>query len=216
MKSIYSIFNIPFLSLFLLFSFITNPTTPPATTITGFTPAESKQQLELEKRFDTFLSADRIGNRIKRMSAEPNNLGSPYQHKNALYIDSLFTAWGFDSKIVEYKVLLPTPKERVLELVSPTRFKAKLSEPTLAEDATSSIREGSLPPYVAYSGEGDVTAELVYVNQGVPADYEELEKRGISVKGKIVIARSVVLGEVLNRNLPTNMEQSAVSFIPIL
>ncbi|MFA5669299.1 MAG: M28 family metallopeptidase [Balneolaceae bacterium] len=189
MKSIYSIFNIPFLSLFLLFSFITNPTTPPATTITGFTPAESRQQLELEKRFDTFLSADRIGNRIKRMSAEPNNLGSPYQHKNALYIDSLFTAWGFDSQIVEYKVLLPTPKERVLEMVSPTRFKAKLSEPTLAEDATSSIREGSLPPYVAYSGEGDVTAELVYVNQGVPADYEELEKRGISVKGKIVIAR---------------------------
>lgn len=189
MKSIYSILNFPFLFLFFVFTFFTNPTTPPDTTITGFTPAESKEQFELEKRFDTFLSADRIEKRLKRMSAEPNHLGSPYQHKNALYLDSLFTAWGFDSRIEEFKVLFPTPKERVLEMVSPTRFKASLLEPALAEDATSSILEGSLPPYNIYSGEGDVTAELVYVNQGVPADYEELAKRGISVKGKIVIAR---------------------------
>jgi len=55
--------------------------------------------------------------------------------------------------------------------------------------ATSTIRENRLPSYNAYSADGDVTAELVYVNQGIPRDYEELERMGIDVAGKIVIAR---------------------------
>lgn len=123
------------------------------------------------------------------MSSQPNHLGSPKAYKNAIYLDSLFTSWGFDSRIEEFQVLLPTPKERILEMVEPGTFKASLSEPTLEEDATSGIREGTLPPYNAFSADGDVTAELVYVNRGVPDDYKELEKRGISVEGKIVIAR---------------------------
>ncbi len=181
-----SFFNISVLSL-LFFIFI--PTSPPDNIITGFTSAESKRQFELEEKFDSFLSADRISQRIKRMSSEPNHLGSPHQYRNALYLDSLFRSWGFDTRIEEFKVLFPTPKERLLEMVSPTNFKASLTEPAIVEDATSSIRKGSLPPYNVYCSDGDVTAELIYVNQGIPDDYKELEKRGISVKGKIVIAR---------------------------
>lgn len=177
------------ISIFLILLLTGFPNTSSDPIITGFTPVESQRQLELEKEFDTYISAERIEQRVKRMSSQPNHLGSPHQYKNALYLDSLFTTWGFDSRIEEFKVLFPTPKERLLEMVSPTPFKARLSEPAFPEDATSSIREGTLPPYNAYSSDGDVTAELVYVNQGIPRDYKELEKRGISVEGKIVIAR---------------------------
>ena len=185
MRQFYSFFSLPIVSIFLL---IAVPS-PPNGILTGFTQEGSRVQLELEKKFDTYLSADRIGKRIELMSSQPNHLGSPMAYKNAVYLDSLLDLWGFESTIEEFKVLLPTPVERLLEMVEPTTFNARLSEPKLEEDATSGIREGSLPPYNAYSADGDVTAELVYVNRGVPDDYEELEKRGISVEGKIVIAR---------------------------
>lgn len=102
---------------------------------------------------------------------------------------ALFRSWGYDTKIEQYDVLFPTPKVRLLELVGPTKFTARLSEPALGEDATSGQTDEQLPTYNAYSADGDVTGDLVYVNYGVPADYEELERRGIDVKGKIVIAR---------------------------
>lgn len=165
------------------------PHRPNSDVLTGFTPVNSASQLELEQEFDNHLSADRIGDRIKRMSSQPNHLGSPQAYKNAVYLDSLLNSWGFDSSIEEYKVLLPTPTERILEMVEPGQFRASLIEPALQEDATSAIRSGSLPPYNAYSADGDVVGELVYVNRGIPDDYKELEKRGISVEGKIVIAR---------------------------
>src|SRR5581483_7028833 len=88
-----------------------------------------------------------------------------------------------------FDVLFPTPAERVVELVAPTRFTAKLQEPTVPADPTSRQHAEQLPTYNAYSADGDVTAPLVYVNYGVPADYEELERHGVSVKGAIVIAR---------------------------
>ena len=74
-------------------------------------------------------------------------------------------------------------------LVEPTKFTAKLQEPALAIDPTSNQQAEQLPTYNAYSGDGDVTAPLVYVNYGIPDDYEKLERLGISVKGAIVIAR---------------------------
>src|SRR5690606_35076506 len=116
----------------------------------GFTPQQSKEQLQLEELFDTHLSSDRIRDRIKWMSDQPNHLGSPKQYENARYLDSLFRSWGFESEIEEFQVLLPTPAERVLELVEPVSFQANLSEPPFEADQTSSIREGSLPPYNAF------------------------------------------------------------------
>ena len=100
-----------------------------------------------------------------------------------------FESWGFEVRLDEYQVLYPTPRIRELELIEPTSYTAQLREPTLAEDETSGIEEDRLPTFNAYSADGDVTGELVYVNYGIPSDYEELERRGISVEGKIVIAR---------------------------
>src|SRR5207248_8948395 len=119
----------------------------------------------------------------------PHHLGSAYDKENAEFIASLFKSWGYDTNIEEFSVLFPNPKRRVVELIAPERFVAKLVEPPVPGDATSGQQTEQLPTYNAYSIDGDVTAPLVYVNYGVPADYERLERMGISVKGAIVIAR---------------------------
>lgn len=155
----------------------------------GFTPASSTSQRALEARFDGLLNRQNLEDWMKRLSARPHHVGSPYGKENAEFMAGLFRSWGYDTKIEQYDVLFPTPKVRLLELVAPTKFTARLSEPALPEDATSGQADEQLPTYNAYSADGDVTGDLVYVNYGVPADYEELERRGVDVKGKIVIAR---------------------------
>lgn len=155
----------------------------------GFSAANAQAQTALEARFDANLKADNLRDWMKRLSARPHHLGSPYNKENADFIAAQFRSWGYETKLEEFHVLFPTPKTRVVEMTAPEKFKLKLQEPGLKEDATSGQTTEQLPSYNAYSIDGDVTAPLVYVNYGVPADYEELDRRGISVKGKIVLAR---------------------------
>jgi N-acetylated-alpha-linked acidic dipeptidase len=155
----------------------------------GFSDERARAQRALEQRFDAALRADELREWMRRLSARPHHVGSPYGKENADFLASLFRAWGYDTRIEEFRVLLPTPRTRLLEMVEPSRFTASLSEPALREDATSGQAAEQLPVYNAYSIDGDVTAPLVYVNYGVPKDYEELERRGLDVKGKVVIAR---------------------------
>ncbi len=157
------------------------------TSVMGF--SDPSAELALEKKFDQQLKAENLDQWLKRMSSRPHHVGSPFDKDNAEYMAAMFKSWGYEAEVVSYDVLFPTPKVRLLEMTSPTRFRAKLEEPALKEDATSGQKNEQLPVYNAYSADGDVTAELVYVNYGVPADYEELEKAGIDVKGKIVIAK---------------------------
>jgi N-acetylated-alpha-linked acidic dipeptidase len=164
-------------------------TQPAAPALVGFTSARAATQQQLEQKFDAALQAENLGRWLKELAARPHHVGSPYGKTNAERMAKLFTSWGYDTAIEEYQVLLPTPTTRIVELVAPTKFTASLSEPPLKEDSTSGQTAEQLPVYNAYSIDGDVTGELVYVNQGVPADYEELERRGIEVKGKVVIAR---------------------------
>jgi N-acetylated-alpha-linked acidic dipeptidase len=158
-------------------------------TISGFTPESSKTQRAAEEKFDSYLKHTNLDQWMKRLAAQPHHLGSAYGKENAEYMRALFESWGYEAKIETYKVLFPTPKVRIVELISPGKFKAKLSEPALKEDATSNQLKDQLPTYNAWSADGDVTAELVFVNYGVPDDYEQLERMGIDVKGKIVIAK---------------------------
>ncbi len=157
--------------------------------IRGFTTASAKIQREWEAKFRAIPDPARMREAMRRLSARPHHLGSPYGKENAEWLSAQFASYGFDSRIERFDVLLPTPRVRLVELVSPTRFTAKLEEPMVKEDPSTSQRSEQLPTYNAYSADGDVTAPLVYVNYGVPADYEQLERRGISVKGAIVIAR---------------------------
>ncbi|HEX4494465.1 MAG TPA: M28 family metallopeptidase, partial [Thermoanaerobaculia bacterium] len=126
---------------------------------------------------------------MQRITSHPHHVGSPWDKSNAEFMAGLFRSWGYQTEIEQFKVLFPTPKTRLLEMEAPTHFKASLAEPPVAGDSTSTQTAEQLPLYNAYSIDGDVTGELVYVNYGVPKDYEELQRRGIDVKGKIVIAR---------------------------
>ena len=155
----------------------------------GFSPADAQAQRALEAKFDAGLSAGEIGARLKRMSAEANEVGSPHDKANAEFTLAQYLSWGWDAHIETFSVLYPTPKTELLELTGPTPFKATLTEPPIPGDATSARTENVLPAYVAYGGEGDVTAPLVYVNYGMPTDYADLQRLGLDVKGKIVIAR---------------------------
>ena len=155
----------------------------------GFTAQSSSPEHEWEKKFQDGIVRDNVRENVRRMSARPHHVGSPYDKDNAEWILSKFKEWGFDAHIETFQVLFPTPKERVVELVQPTQFKAKLQEPAIPGDPTSNQSAEQLPTYNAYSIDGDVTAPLVYVNYGSREDYEQLDRLGISVKGAIVIAR---------------------------
>lgn len=158
-------------------------------TLIGFTAEGSRAQRELETRFDALLSVENLPTWLKQLTRHPTHVGSPGAKTNAEWMAEQFRAWGFETRIDEYHVLFPTPKERLVELVAPRRVRMRLEEPALREDATSGVTRDRLPTYNAYSADGDVEGEVVYVNYGVPADYEELERRGVDVRGKIVLAR---------------------------
>ncbi len=157
----------------------------------GFDAAGAATQRQLEQQFDAHLDADNLRAWMRRLAAEPHHVGSPHGKANAEFMAELFRSWGYDTRIEEFQVLFPTPKMRQVELVAPGSFTATLAEVPLGEGSGQAPAggNGALPPYNAYSIDGDVTAELVYVNYGVPDDYEELERRGIDVDGKIAIAR---------------------------
>ncbi|MEC8884015.1 MAG: M28 family peptidase, partial [Bacteroidota bacterium] len=160
-----------------------------AQNIQGFTTKSTQDQLALETQFDAKLKKENLDEWMQFMAAEPHYVGTEYGKKNAEWMKDQFESWGYDVEIDEYQVLFPYPKLRLLELTAPTAFKAALSPEPIAEDKYTQQGEALLPSYNAFSTDGDVTAELVFVNYGVPKDYEELEKLGIDVKGKIVIAK---------------------------
>ena len=155
----------------------------------GFFPQSVQAERDLEARFKTMPDPGRMREAMRRLSARPHHVGSPYDKDNAEWILGQFKSYGWDAHIENFDVLFPTPVERVVELVSPTTYKASLQETALPGDPTSNQQAEQLPSYNAYSIDGDVTGPLVFVNYGVPADYEVLEQRGVSVKGAIVIAK---------------------------
>ncbi len=138
---------------------------------------------------DASIQPAEIGGWLKLMSAEPNHVGSPHDQANAEWELGRFKAFGWDARIETFEVLYPTPISETLELLGPEPYKANLQEPPIPGDSTSTARDPALPAYVAFQGDGDVTAPLVYVNYGMPDDYKALERLGVSVKGKIAIAR---------------------------
>lgn len=157
--------------------------------IIGYDAASSAAQRELEVQLDAAIDADEMDGWLKHMSATPHHAGSLASKENAEFIAEMLQSWGYATEIAEYEILLPTPAVREVELVSPGSFHASLTEDTLDEDPSTAVRETLLPPYNAFSIDGEVEAELVFVNYGIPEDYEVLERYGIDVTGKIAIAR---------------------------
>src|SRR6202050_4250369 len=166
-----------------------DPATTDAPALAGFSTESARTERDVENKFTAVPDRANLRQYMQRLSAHPHHVGSPYDKDNAEWMLGKFKEWGWDAKIENYDVLFPTPKERVLELIAPGHFKAKLQEPAVSGDPTSSQQDEQLPSYNAYSIDGDVSAPLVYVNYGAQDDYKELERLGVSVKGAIVIAR---------------------------
>ncbi len=152
-------------------------------------PAISPDQAAHEKSLDASVSSADQMSWLKQMTSAPNHVGSAHDKANAEFILAQFKSWGWDARLETFEVLYPTPISTTLELVAPVPVKLGGQEPTIPEDSTSGNLKDALPPYVAFQGDGDVTAEVIYANYGLPEDYAAPARRGISVKGKIVLAR---------------------------
>ncbi len=186
----------PFAAIVLIFTLISpslsfgdDQTGAHPAALVGYSPRASQSERDWETKFRAIPDPANLRESMRRLSAHPHHVGSPYDKDNAEWILAHFKEWGLDAHIEQFDVLFPTPKIRVLEMVAPTKFIAKLDEPALAIDPTSNQKSEQLPTYNAYSIDGDVTAPLVFVNYGLPEDYEKLDRLGISVKGAIVIAK---------------------------
>ena len=155
----------------------------------GFTASTQAVQSALEQQFEAQISAEDISGWSERLSRHPHHPGSKYSKPNAEYLAQLFSRWGFDVEIETYEIVLPTPAVRELELVSPGHYVATLSEEIVEGDPSTLDRDEVVPPYNAFSRDGEVEAELVFVNYGIPEDYELLARYGVDVKGKIAIAK---------------------------
>ena len=155
----------------------------------GFAPAGADAQRTLERHFDADLDAAQMREWLQQLASAPNHVGSAHDAANAQFMLHKLQEWGWDASIETFNVLYPTPRRVALELIAPSKFKARLTEPPLRGDASSALAAQGLPPYNVYGADGDVSGELVYVNRGTPEDYLELARRGISVQGRIVIER---------------------------
>jgi N-acetylated-alpha-linked acidic dipeptidase len=161
---------------------------PDADRIRGFSTASSAAQLEREREIKASPSPKAAEADFDIMTAEPHHTGSPYEIKLADYVFGQFKSFGIEPEKYEYSVLLPWPGQRRIDIVAPDQVRLEVEEEKIRGDQWAD-KPGILPAYNAYSPSGDVSGEIVYVNFGVPADYETLQKLGIDVKGKIVLAR---------------------------
>jgi len=161
---------------------------PPARPVRGFPAAMLAAQRAQEDALRAVPSTDTLRDQLRALSAVPHEAGTERSHRVAEAILARFRSFGLDASIEQFEALMPRPVSRSLALLSPERYAAKLREPAIPGDPTTGQTD-QLPTFNAYSPDGDVTGDLVYVNYGVPDDYRVLDSLGISVRGKIVIAR---------------------------
>ena len=154
----------------------------------GFSSKGSLKELALERRLGRALPK-RMNEYHLIMTAEPHHAGTEANIKIGHYYAEKLKEFGFDEvQTSHYEVLLPRPIERSVTLISPERYELKLVEPPYDEDQDLT-KDGVLPPYNAYAADGDITGEIVFVNYGLPEDYKVLDSLGVSVRGKIVLAK---------------------------
>lgn len=172
-----------------------SPTTPPASSIPaasrtklGYTPASSAAQQDLESRFRDGVSADSMSALHKPLTARPHPAGSEGTKAVVAYLQETLQGFGLDVETHEYQVLLARPRKVEVTMTAPERRVLAVSEPAIPQDPTSGHAELG-GGYIAYSPSGTARGQVVYVNYGLPADYEELAKRGVSLEGRIALAR---------------------------
>ncbi|MFD0930980.1 M28 family peptidase [Psychroflexus salinarum] len=156
---------------------------------TGYSDKDAKAQEQLEAQFRENIDKTRFKTHLKTLTENPHIAGTPANEKVKDYIVKSMSQAGLDVETYPYEVYMSSgPGESMVEIISPEAIVLDQQENALDEDPYSRHPE-LVKGWNAYSGSGDVTAEVVYANYGTKADFEKLEELGVSVKGKIVIAR---------------------------
>jgi len=159
------------------------------TPLNGFAFQTSDAERGREEQFRSVPDPKSAREHLRRLTAVPHVAGTKEDYDTAVYVRDQIRSYGIPAELKEYEVLLPYPsRPSILEIVGRRREKLNLKEAVVPEDPTSSSSK-IIPLFNGYSPSGDVTAPLVYVNYGLPPDYEALKKLGVKVKGKIAIAR---------------------------
>jgi N-acetylated-alpha-linked acidic dipeptidase len=175
--------------LLLIACFAASLATPAAAQqIAGFSAADATRELALDARLQ--LVPDTTSARVFThvLAGKPHVAGTPAQIETANYVLTQMKSWGLDTSRVAFRVYMPYHDSTIVERITPTRQRLDLSEPPIVGDPTTAL-PNQWPAMNGNSGAGDVTAPLVYVNYGLPTDYQRLDSLGISVKGKVAIAR---------------------------
>ncbi len=160
----------------------------PTASIPGFASSRVAKELDLEKDFQAIPDGSHAEADLRQLTSAPHVAGTEGSKQVADWLLAQFKDDGFDAQIVTYNAYLPLPRQAVLELIAPQEVALATPEPPAPGDDTSS--DGQLMPAVNdYSASGDVTAPVIYVNYGTPEDYRELDSLGVSIRGKLVLAR---------------------------
>ena len=162
------------------------PTDAQSPGLRGFPDDAVAAQRQREEQFRKVPESARLKEYMEAIAHTPHVAGQPSSKRVADYALAKFKSWGLNAQIEEFEAMMPWPLETSVELVAPEKYALKIKEPVLPEDPDSGDQT---PLYNAYSGDGDVTGDVVYVNYGMPGDYAKLDELKISVKGKIVLAR---------------------------
>ncbi|HEV3122012.1 MAG TPA: PA domain-containing protein, partial [Isosphaeraceae bacterium] len=154
----------------------------------GFAPASQAAQARAEEHALSVPTPESARNWLRALTEEPHVAGTPADYKTALFVRDKLKSWGWQTEIAEYEVLLNYPSEPTLKIVHPNPKKLKVTEDALPADKDSAS-DDAFPAFHGYGASGSCKGQVVYANYGRPEDFAALEKLGIEVKGKIVLAR---------------------------
>ncbi len=156
--------------------------------IRGFAPARVAAESALEQQMRAIPDPASAESNLRHITSVPHMAGTEASHQVAEWLRDQYRSYGFDAEIVSYSVWLAQPREIKLELTAPGK-KILASPEQPFEVDPDNYNKNIVAGFNTFSPSGDVTAPVVYVNYGMQADYRQLDSLGISVAGKIVIAR---------------------------
>jgi N-acetylated-alpha-linked acidic dipeptidase len=156
--------------------------------IRGFRSTRSEAEYQLEQKLQNLPDAAHAESNLRHLTSEPHMAGTEASHRVAEWLRDQYRIFGFDTEIVTYHAWLPLPREVKLELTAPQTKTLNSPEQAFEEDPDTYDKR-AVVGFNTYSPSGDVTAPVVFVNYGMQQDYRELDSLGVSVEGKIVIAR---------------------------
>ena len=174
-------------TLAVLLVAITTANTAAQSAMTGYSPVGRESQRRVEADAIARPSQDSAAAFAKVLSREAHVAGTPAQARTRDFVIDKMKSWGLETESREYSVWMPHPTVVQVSRVRPNPRTLDLREPALALDPTSALPQ--YPTVNGSSGQGDVTADVVYVNYGLIEDYAQLDSMGVSVKGRIAIAR---------------------------